>query len=80
MSQFMCNDHLPNQAQSHGLLAWPWLGERSGQAIGQTKPAFWLGLAWPILAWLGWPTGLRPGWNNTRHLAFALAILLVDLC
>ena len=67
MLQFMCNNHLPNQAQSHGLLAWLWLGEHSGQATGQTKPAFWLGLAWPILAWLGWPTGLRPGRNNTNY-------------
>jgi hypothetical protein len=47
------NHLLPNQAQSHGLLAWPWPGEHPGQNEAS------------LLAWPGWPAGLRPGWNNT---------------
>jgi hypothetical protein len=52
------NHLLPNQAQSHGLLAWPWPGEHPGQARGQNEASLlaWLGLAYFGLAWLAcWP-------------------------
>src|SRR5258707_13476953 len=42
-------------------MARPWPAWTLGRAKALTKPDIWLGLAWPISAWL-WPAhGLRPG-------------------
>ena len=56
--------------KSHGLSQRFWLFRIPGQAKAIIiKPLFWLGLAWPIWAWLGLAHGLRPGHSTALGLA-----------
>jgi hypothetical protein len=53
--------HPFSSLKSRGLTAWLWLFKTAGQAKAAKKLSSWLGLAWPILAWLGQAHGLKLG-------------------